>query len=141
MKQIRWCGQEVSFSYPVGKTLRCLISLKAPEPVSQHKQAKVVLRKNKDTKDLLGKPHLKCYLSTQLGSFRNRIQGGRRQIKEDIIYTKDQNLDSRKRKEIQWGWACLITLLYCFIKYSLKQVGWDVELRNLIIAYNLLEEH
>lgn len=69
------------------------------------------------------------------------IQGGRWQIKEEIIYTKDQNLSSRKRKEIQRDWGCLIILPYRFIKYSLKQVGWDLELRDLIITYNLLKEH
>lgn len=127
---------------PVQKTLKWYISLKATKPVSQHKPAKAVLRKNKDTKVLLGNSNLKCYLSPQLGSFRNResrVVDGKQ--KKKIIYTKDQNLSSRKRKEIQWDWGCLIILPYCFIKYSLKWVGWDLELRDLIIAYNLLEEH
>lgn len=57
---------------PVQKTLKWYISLKATKPVSQHKPAKAVLRKNKDTKVLLGNSNLKCYLSPQLGSFRNR---------------------------------------------------------------------
>ena len=40
--------------------------------MSQARQAKIVLRKNKVTKDFLSNSHLKCYLNPQFGPVRNK---------------------------------------------------------------------